>query len=58
MYLFTSSDKIRDMELLIITSYIAVESGFDPEGVPVEKPKYLLTLPPGLLGLLLQCRDL
>ena len=40
VYLFTSSDKPihRDLELLI--SYT---SGFDPQGVPAEKPRNLLT---------------
>ena len=51
MYLFTS------------TSYTAVGSGFDPEGVPTEKPRNLLSHPPsqssvGLLGLLLQCENI
>ena len=42
MYLFTSSNKPihRDLELLISTSYT---SGFDPQGVPAEKPRNLLT---------------
>ena len=42
VYLFTSSDKPihRDLELLISTSYT---SGFDPQGVPAEKPRNLLT---------------
>ena len=30
----------RDLELLISTSYT---SGFDPQGVPAEKPRNLLT---------------
>ena len=40
MYLLTSSGKMihRDLELLTITSYTAVGSGFDPQGVPAEKP--------------------
>ena len=65
MYLFTSSDKTihRDPELLTSTSYTAVGSGFDPQGVPAEKPRNLLTHPPsqssvGLLGLLLQCDNI
>ena len=49
----------RDLELLTSTSYTAVGSGFDPQGVPAEKP----THPPsqssvGLLGLLLQCENI
>ena len=42
VYLFTSSDKTihRDLELLTSTSYTAV----DPQGVPAEKPRNLLTL--------------
>ena len=53
----------RDLELLTSTSYIAVGSGFDPQGVPAEKPSSLLTHPPsqssvGLLGLLLQCENI
>ena len=32
------------------TSYTAVGSGFDPQGVPAEKPRNLLTHPPS------QCR--
>ena len=42
VYLFTSSDKPihRDLELVISTSYT---SGFDPQGVPAEKPRNLLT---------------
>ena len=52
----------RDLELQTITSY-TIESGFDPQGVPAEKPRNLLTLPPsqsdvGLLGLLLQCENI
>ena len=65
MYLFTSSDKTihRDLELLTSTSYTAVGSGFDPQGVPAEKPRNLLTQPSsqssvGLLGLLLQCENI
>ena len=48
VYLFTSSDKTihRDLELLTSTSYTAVGSGFDPQGVPAEKPRNLLTHPP------------
>ena len=44
VYLFTSSDKMihRDLELLTSTSYTAVGSGFDPQGVPAEKPRNLL----------------
>ena len=47
VYLFTSSDKTihRDLELLTSTSY-TVGSGFDPQGVPAEKPRNLLTHPP------------
>ena len=44
---------------LTSTYYTAVGSGFDPQGVPAEKPRTLLNHPPshivGLLGLLLQC---
>ena len=65
MHLFTSSDKTihRDLELLTSTSYIAVGSGFDPQGVPAEKPRNLFTHPPShssvdLLGLLLQCENI
>ena len=64
VYLFTSSDKMihRDLELLTSTSYTAVESGFDPQSVPAEKPRNLLTHPPSqssvsLLGLWLQCEN-
>ena len=64
VYLFTSSDKMihSDLELLTSTSYTAVGSGLDPQGVPSEKPRNLLTHPPslssvGLLGLLLQCEN-
>ena len=41
VYLFTSSDKTihRDLELLTSTSYTAVGSGFDLQGVPAEKPR-------------------
>ena len=41
VYLFMSSDKPihRDLELLTSTSYT---SGFDPQGVPAEKPWNLL----------------
>ena len=48
VYLFTSSDKTihRDLELLTSTSSTAVGSGFDPQGVPAEKPRNLLTHPP------------
>ena len=48
VYLFTSSDKTihKDLELLTSTSYTAVGSGFDPQGVPAEKPRNLLTYPP------------
>ena len=63
MYLFSSSDKTihRDLELLTSTSYTTVESEFDPQCVPAEKPRKRLTHPPsqssvGLLGLLLQCK--
>ena len=44
-YLFTSSDKTihRDLELLTSTSYTAVGSGLDPQGVPAEMPRNLLT---------------
>ena len=61
VYLFTSSDKPihRDLELLTSTSYT---SGFDPQGVPAEKPRNLLTThhhrSVGLLGLLLQCENI
>ena len=65
VYLFTSSDTMihRDLELLTSTSYTAVGSGFDPQGVPAEKPRNLLTHSPsqrsvGLLGLLLQCENI
>ena len=65
VYFFTSCDKMihRDLELLTITSYTAVGSGFDPQGVPAEKPRNLLTHPPsqssvGLLGLLLLCENI
>ena len=64
MYVFTSSDKMihRDLEILTSTSYTAVGSGFDTQGVPAEKPRNLLTHPAsqssvGLLGLLLQCEN-
>ena len=47
---------------LTSTSYTAVGSGFDLQGVPAEKPRNLLTHPPsesvGLLGLLLQCENI
>ena len=59
VYLFTSSDKPihRDLELLISTSYNT--SGFDPQGVPAEKPRNLpITESVGLLGLLLQCENI
>ena len=51
-----------DLELLTSTSYTALVSGFDPQGVPAEKPRNLLIHPPsqssvGLLGLLLQCEN-
>ena len=36
----------RDLELLTSTSYTAVGSGFDLQGVPAEKPRNLLTHPP------------
>ena len=58
VYLFTLSDKPihRDLELLTSTSYT---SGFDPQGVPAEKPRNLLTTQSvGLLGLLLQCENI
>ena len=52
----------RDLELLTSTSYTAVGSGFDLQGVPAEKPRNLLTQPQsesvGLLGLLLQCENI
>ena len=53
----------RDLELLTITSYTAVGSGFDPQGISAEKPRNLLTHPPSqssvsLLGLLLQCENI
>ena len=59
VYLFTSSDKTihRDLELLTSTSYTAVGSGFDLQGVPAEKPRNLLTHL-GLLGLLVQCENI
>ena len=46
--IMTSSDKTihRNLELLTSTSYTAVGSGFDPQGVPAEKPRNLLTHPP------------
>ena len=57
VYLFTSSDKTmhKDLELLTSTSYTSVGSEFDPESVPAEKPRNLLTHPPsqssvGVLG--------
>ena len=42
MFIIVPSDKPihRDLELLISTSYT---SGFDPQGVPAEKPRNLLT---------------
>ena len=48
VYLFASSDRMihKDLELQTITSYTAVGSGFDPQGVPAEKPRNLLTHPP------------
>ena len=64
VYLFTSNKMIhRHLELLTSTSYTAVGSGFDPQGVPAEKTRNLLTHPPsqssvGLLGLLLQCENI
>ena len=65
VYLFTSSDKTmhKDLELLTTTSYTAVGSEFDPESVPAENPRNLLTHPPsqssvGVLGLLLQCENI
>ena len=64
VYFFTSRDETthRDLELLTSTSYIAVRSGFDPQGVAAEKPRNLLTHPPsqsvGLLGPLLQCENI
>ena len=64
VHLFTSSDKTihRDLELLTSTSYTAVGSGFDPQCVPAEKPRNLLTPTitesVGLLGLLLQCENI
>ena len=62
VYLFTSSDKTIQ-ELLTSTSYTAVGSGFDLQGVPAENPRKLLTHPQsqrvlGLLGLLLQCENI
>ena len=36
----------RDLELLTSTSYTAVGSGFELQGVPAEKPRNLLTHPP------------
>ena len=53
----------RALELQTITSYTAVGSGFDLQGVPAEKPRNLLTHPPsqssvGLLRLLLQCENI
>ena len=53
----------RDLELLTSTSYTAVKSRCDPQGVPAEKPRNLLTHPPSqssvsLLGLLLQCENI
>ena len=46
--LFTSSVETihRDLELLTSTSYTGVGSGFDPQGVPAEKLRNLLTHPP------------
>ena len=65
VHLFTSSVETihRDLELLTSTSYTAVGSGFDPQGVPAEKLRNLLTHPPsqssvGLLGMLLQCENI
>ena len=65
VYLFTSSDKTiyRDLELLTSPSHTAVGSEFDPQGVPAEKPRNLLTHPPSqssvsFLGLLLQCENI
>ena len=48
VYLLTSSDKTihRYLEVLTSTSYTAVGSGFDLQGVPAEKPRNLLTHPP------------
>ena len=53
----------RDLELLTITSYTAVGSGVDPQGVPAEKPRNVLIHPLSqssvcLLGLLLQCENI
>ena len=44
----SSSDKTfhRDLELLTSTSYTALGSGFDPQGVPVGKPRNLNTHSP------------
>ena len=63
MYLFTSSDKTIHRDLELLTSTSAVWSGFDPQGVPAEKSRNLLTHPVsqssvGLLGLLLQCENI
>ena len=41
----------RDLVVLTITSYTAVGSGFDPQGVPTEKSKNLLKSQ-GSVGLL------
>ena len=60
VYLITKTIH-RDLELLTSTSYTAVGSGFDPQAVPAEKPRNLLTHPPSqvcLLGLLLQCENI
>ena len=49
MYLITKTIH-RDLELLTSTSYTAVGSEFDPQGVPAEKPSNLLTHPPSQSG--------
>ena len=43
---FIVSDEMihRDLELLTITFYTAVVSGFDPQGVTAEKPRHPPTI--------------
>ena len=45
MLLFTSSDKMIHRDLELLTSNTTVGSMFDPQYVPAEKPRNLLTHP-------------